>query len=167
MVAIAIPIPHASTQTDDGTPVSRCAASAIPPRSAPTLMVLAMNSAPAAGASTHRGYFCRSAPASPGPVTNPILAHIICAAAISGQSTGAVQSNVVPNCAPVLEYVAIPEGSSSAAPVMTPGPSAAAMRRSAETFGGFEGADISRRVVSGVGDTNPNVPAAIAGRRSR
>jgi hypothetical protein len=48
---------------------------------------------------------------------------------------------------------------------MTPGPSAAAMRRSAETLsGGFEGADISRRVVSGVGGTNSSFPAAIAGR---
>ena len=35
-----------------------------------------------------------------------------------------------------MEYVAIPEGSSSAAPVMTPGPSAAAMRRSEETLRG-------------------------------
>ena len=100
---MVIPMPHASTQTNDGTPVSRWAASPIPPRSAPTLMVLAMNSAPAAAASSHRGYFCRSAPASPWPVTTPILAHIICTAAIKGQSTGAVQRKVVPKWAPAME----------------------------------------------------------------
>jgi len=103
IVAIAIPIPNASTQTNSGAPISRCAASAIPPRSAPTLMVLATNSAPAAVASSHRGYFCRSAPVSPWPVTNPILAHICCTAAINGQSTGAAQRNFVPNCAPAME----------------------------------------------------------------
>ena len=82
--------------------------------------------------------------------------------AISGQSTGAVQRNLVPNCAPVMEYVAIPEGSSSAAPVMTPGPSAAAIRRSVETLrGAFEGADISLRVVSALGYANSGFPAAV------
>jgi hypothetical protein len=35
----------------------------------------------------------------------------------------AVHSSLVPSSAPATEYVAIPEGSSSAAPVMTPGPS--------------------------------------------
>jgi hypothetical protein len=135
-VAMAIPIPNASTHAIAGTPVSRCAASAMPPKSAPTLIMLAMNSVPAAVASSHRGYFDCSAPASPQPVTSPIRAHIICTAAIAGQSTGAVQRNCVPNWAPVMEYVAIPEGSSSAAPVMMPGPSAATTRRRAETLSG-------------------------------
>lgn len=35
--------------------------------------------------------------------TRPIRAHIICTDAMSGQSTGAVQRNCVPNCAPVTE----------------------------------------------------------------
>ena len=35
----------------------------------------------------------------------------------------AVQSMAVPICAPAMEYVAMPEGSSSAAPVINPGPS--------------------------------------------
>ena len=35
----------------------------------------------------------------------------------------AVQRSLVPSCAPATEYVAIPDGSSSAAPVITPGPS--------------------------------------------
>jgi hypothetical protein len=49
-------------------------------------------------------------------------AHIICTAAINGHVSSAVQSSLVPSCAPATEYVAIPEGSSSAAPVITPGP---------------------------------------------
>jgi hypothetical protein len=49
-------------------------------------------------------------------------AHIICTAAISGHVINAVQSSLVPSSAPATEYVAMPEGSSSAAPVMTPGP---------------------------------------------
>ena len=32
------------------------------------------------------------------------------------------QSELNPNCAPTWEYVAIPDGSSSDAPVTTPGP---------------------------------------------
>src|SRR5450631_877230 len=42
---------------------------------------------------------------------------------MSGQLRGAVQSSLVPSCAPATEYVAMPEGSSSAAPVIMPGPS--------------------------------------------
>ena len=46
-----------------------------------------------------------------------------------GQVRNAVQRRLVPSCAPAMEYVAIPEGSSSAAPVMRPGPSAERRRR--------------------------------------
>src|ERR1019366_809665 len=53
----------------------------------------------------------------------PIRAHIISTAAISGHVRRAVQRSLVPSCAPATEYVAIPDGSSSAAPVITPGPS--------------------------------------------
>src|ERR1700690_46747 len=53
----------------------------------------------------------------------PMRAHIIWTAAISGHVSNAVQRSVVPSCAPATEYVAMPEGSSSAAPVMIPGPS--------------------------------------------
>src|ERR1022692_1077930 len=48
---------------------------------------------------------------------------------MSGQVRKAVQRRLVPSCAPAMEYVAIPEGSSSAAPVMSPGPSAEKKRR--------------------------------------
>src|ERR1019366_3980337 len=53
----------------------------------------------------------------------PIRAHIISTAAISGHVRSAVQRSLVPSCAPATEYVAMPDGSSSAAPVITPGPS--------------------------------------------
>src|SRR5436190_6538599 len=49
-------------------------------------------------------------------------AHIICTAAMSGHVISDVQRSPVPSCAPAMEYVAIPEGSSSAAPVISPGP---------------------------------------------
>jgi hypothetical protein len=39
-----------------------------------------------------------------------------------GHVKTAVHKSEVPNWAPAMEYVAIPEGSSSAAPVITPGP---------------------------------------------
>ena len=39
-----------------------------------------------------------------------------------GQVNNAVQSSAVPYCAPAIEYVAMPEGSSSAAPATIPGP---------------------------------------------
>src|SRR5438105_11173634 len=48
---------------------------------------------------------------------------------MSGQVMAAVQRSDVPSCAPATEYVATPEGSSSAAPVMRPGPSAEKKRR--------------------------------------
>src|ERR1700731_844894 len=42
---------------------------------------------------------------------------------MSGQVSSAVHRSLVPSCAPATEYVAMPDGSSSAAPVITPGPS--------------------------------------------
>src|SRR5260221_14214836 len=59
----------------------------------------------------------------------PIRAHIICTAAMRGHVTNAVQSIVVPSWAPAIEYVAMPEGASSAAPVMRPGPRTDVNRR--------------------------------------
>ena len=73
--------------------------------------------------SSQLGNRCLKFPAKPCPVTLPMRAHIICTAAISGHVSSAVHSNLVPSCAPAMEYVAMPEGSSSAAPVMIPGPS--------------------------------------------
>ena len=58
----------------------------------------------------------------PWEVTNPILAHIPCIAAIKGNVNNAVHKVDSPNCAPAWEYVAMPEGSSSLAPVIIPGP---------------------------------------------
>jgi hypothetical protein len=53
---------------------------------------------------------------------------------MSGQVMNAVQSMVVPSWAPAIEYVAIPDGSSSAAPVMRPGPRTDTSRRISEGF---------------------------------
>ena len=50
-------------------------------------------------------------------------AHISCAIAMSGNVTGASQRKRNPCWAPACEYVAMPDGSSSEAPVVSPGPS--------------------------------------------
>jgi hypothetical protein len=73
--------------------------------------------------SNQLGNRCLKFAAKPCPVTLPIRAHIICTAAISGHVRRAVQRSFVPSWAPATEYVAMPDGSSSAAPVITPGPS--------------------------------------------
>lgn len=76
------------------------------------------------------GISLRSAAARPEPVTIPMRAHIIWTGAISGHVSAAVHSIDIPSCAPAREYVAMPEGSSSAAPVITPGPIAKIRARS-------------------------------------
>src|SRR5258706_15907099 len=52
----------------------------------------------------------------------PILAQVSCTEAINGQVNRAVQRGVKPKDAPATAYVPIPEGSSSDAPVISPGP---------------------------------------------
>jgi hypothetical protein len=61
--------------------------------------------------------------AIPTPVILPNLAQISCMAVIRGKENNMVQSSSSPNWTPACEYVAIPLGSSSAAPVISPGPS--------------------------------------------
>src|ERR1017187_1862988 len=95
----------------------------MPARSAAMLIVFARRRENVATMTKGFGMRFRSAAASPSPRTMPIRAHIIWTAAMSGQVRRAVQRRLVPSCAPAMEYVAIPEGSSSAAPVMSPGPS--------------------------------------------
>jgi hypothetical protein len=51
-----------------------------------------------------------------------------------GQVINAVHSNAVPCCAPAMEYVAMPDGSSSAAPVVNPGPKTEKNRRTIFDF---------------------------------
>jgi hypothetical protein len=58
----------------------------------------------------------------PTVVIKPTLAHISCIAAITGKVISAVHKVVKPNFAPAWEYVAIPGGSSSLAPVINSGP---------------------------------------------
>src|ERR1700687_5234831 len=95
----------------------------MPARSAEMLIVLATSRATIKTPSNHLGNRRLKFPANPCPVTIPIRAHIICPAAISGHVRSAVQRSLVPSCAPATEYVAMPDGSSSAAPVIMPGPS--------------------------------------------
>src|SRR5579862_1129921 len=59
----------------------------------------------------------------PRPVTRPRRAQISWIAAMRGNEKSMVHSIPMPNCAPTCEYVAMPLGSSSAAPVIKPGPS--------------------------------------------
>src|ERR1700682_2802716 len=109
-------------------PVSISAASAMPERSEPTLMLFAPSKATAPINISQGGPLRRSASPRPIPVTMPMRAHINCTQAMSGHVISAVHRSEVPSCAPAMEYVAIPDGSSSAAPVMTPGPSFAKKR---------------------------------------
>ena len=119
--------------------VSVSAASAMPERSAPVLIEFATKSANAAMVSTGRGMRRCNAPMSPRPLTIPMRAHIIWIKAISGQVSSAVQSSASPCCAPAIEHVAMPDGSSSAAPAMIPGPSSAKKRRMKLVLGSFFG----------------------------
>src|ERR1051325_362817 len=66
----------------------------------------------------------------PRPLTMPRRAHMSCTAAINGNASQAVQRARYPNCAPAIEYVPMPDGSSSEAPVTSPGPSIEMNRRS-------------------------------------
>jgi hypothetical protein len=95
----------------------------MPARSAAMLIVFAVSRAITKASNSHLENRCLKFPTKPCPVTLPMRAHIICTAAMSGQVMSAVQSSLVPSCAPAMEYVAMPDGSSSAAPVMIPGPS--------------------------------------------
>ena len=61
-------------------------------------------------------------PARPQLELMPIRTAISCTAIISGKVKGIVQSIELPVLAPAIEYVAIPDGSSSEAPVTKPGP---------------------------------------------
>src|SRR5438552_10077190 len=64
----------------------------------------------------------RKTPASPLPVTIAIRAQVNCTAVIIGNVISAVHSVAKPNDAPATAYVPMPEGSSSDAPVIKPGP---------------------------------------------
>ena len=56
------------------------------------------------------------------PLTIPILAQVSKTAIINGKVNKAVHSVAKPSDAPATAYVPIPEGSSSEAPVISPGP---------------------------------------------
>src|SRR5581483_3391986 len=76
---------------------------AIAPKSAPKFKVLAAKSRIVQRYKTQRGKNIRIFPASPRPVTKPILAHISWIKDIKGKVNGASQSSWKPNWAPVWE----------------------------------------------------------------
>src|SRR5919197_4295931 len=95
---------------------------AMAPISAPMFIVFAIRRRIVIGKTIFLEYFCFIIPPNPLPVTRPILAHISCTAVIIGYRTNTNQAIPNPNCAPACEYVAIPDGSASDAPVIIPGP---------------------------------------------
>src|SRR5438093_6780868 len=94
----------------------------IAPRSAPTLNVLAAATRTAATYITGAGKVFLMSDARPSPPASPRRAASSSTAAASGSDMGTVHNIAKRNWAPSWEYVPIPEGSSSAAPVMSPGP---------------------------------------------
>src|ERR1700733_5966901 len=99
-----------------------CADAAMPAKSAPMLNVFATMTSAASANASQRGKSFRITAARPTPVTIPMRAHMPCTTAIIGVVISASHSIDSPVVAPATEYVEMPEGSSSAAPVMMPGP---------------------------------------------
>src|SRR5207247_2132610 len=93
------------------------------PRSAPMLNPFATATSVTAPNSTQRGNRSLMRAASPCPVTRPSRPAVSWTAAASGSVIHAVHSNPKPKAAPACEYVPMPDGSSSEAPVTNPGPS--------------------------------------------
>jgi hypothetical protein len=92
------------------------------PRSAPMLKTFAVATSATATYRTQGGYRRLIEVARPCPVVMPSRAAVSCTAAANGSVTIVIQSSPNPNAAPTCEYVPMPEGSSSAAPVTTAGP---------------------------------------------
>lgn len=101
---------------------NNCTAFAMAPKFAPMLNTLAANNNNVQTMSNFLGKYSRIVPANPRPVTSPMRAHISCTTAIRGNVSAASHNSWKPYCAPVCEYVAMPDGSSSDAPVVRPGP---------------------------------------------
>jgi len=98
-----MPTPNTTTHTWELTCVTSSAASAMPARSAPMLIVFAMSSATHAPSRSGLGNFSLSAAMRPLPVTMPMRAHIVCTDAMRGHKKTAIQSSPVPSCAPATE----------------------------------------------------------------
>jgi hypothetical protein len=113
----------ATTRTANGAGISSRNASAIDPRSAPMLKTLAPTTRTAANHRTGRANPSLIRDISPRPLVRPSRAAVSCTAEASGSEINAVQTRSNRNVAPTCEYVPIPAGSSSAAPVTNPGPS--------------------------------------------
>jgi hypothetical protein len=70
------------------------------------------------------GQRCGTNSPSDFPVANAVRSQISCTAVISGNVTTLTHSSPYPCAAPAWLYVATPDGSSSLAPVIRPGPTA-------------------------------------------
>lgn len=160
---MVMPTPKTIVKNRELMPVSICAASDIPVRSAPIVATFAQRSAAAAIAGTQRGYFCRNAPARPRPVSIPTRAVVNKTNPISGHMNSGAQRTDVPNCAPAMEYVAMPDGSLSAVPAVNPGP-----RTERKLLSGLvlaEPAGVLARARAAIGSDcarSPRVPAALS-----
>src|ERR1700682_5308694 len=93
------------------------------PRSAPRLMVLATSNARIAGPTIQLENLRRRLTPSPTPVWRAMRAQSSCITDIRGKVKSAVHKSPRPNWLPTWLYVPIPLGSSSLAPVISPGPS--------------------------------------------
>jgi hypothetical protein len=114
--------PKPTAQTLDGTWVTNAADADMPATSAAMFSVFAPTTSTTSVRRSQAGITCRIAAIRPVPVTIPMRAHISWTAIIIGTVINATQSRPKPRLAPAIEYVAMPDGSSSAAPVMIPGP---------------------------------------------
>ena len=90
--------------------------------SAPAFIVFAISRRKIIGITTLLEYLFLIMADMPLPVKSPILVHISWITVIKGYWNSASHSILYPNCAPACENVAIPDGSSSEAPVIKPGP---------------------------------------------
>ncbi len=110
-------------------PTSSCRASPMAAISAAMLSVLAKTSISTMATVIHSGSTRRMPAARPRPVNQPMRALMSWTAIISGVVSTRVHSSPAPKRAPDCEYVASPLGSSSAAPVINPGPRVSTRRR--------------------------------------
>src|SRR4029077_3750899 len=109
------------------TPVTSWTAAAIARRSAPIVITLAITISSTAGVAERAPYMVRSSVARSVLVTFATFADICCTTMSIGVARNSSQFCAYPAVAPTIEYVAMPAGSLSAPPLMTPGPTILAM----------------------------------------
>ena len=126
MIRIVMIAPARSAHTAVGPRFRRCIPAPIATTSAVMFNKFAAMRAATRTHSTarHLGNLRTASSPSPRPVASAVRSHVSWTAAISGNVKRLVHNSPKRNCAPACAYVAIPDGSSSDAPVTNPGPSA-------------------------------------------